>query len=270
MIALLGAFRQEIAGLQRQLIIEKSVTSRAWTVYRGKLGGKECVIVQTGMGRLRAEGATQYLLDHYPVTAIVSRGFAGALTPELAIGDVVVCATMRCAAGFPAEEGDSGACAADANLLALALQVSQDVTARSCVGSGVTVMHLDASPQRMQELRQTFRAEIVDMESYWIARMASVRQIPFIAVRSISDTMQQGVQPFDRIMTSDGRLLWKRAVLCFLSHPQYLVNVFTLFKNTRHARTTLTAFVTDLVLRTGRDSLPPREQLEMISLSSQD
>jgi len=258
MIALLGAFRQEIAGLRRQLIIEKSVASRAWTVYRGKLMGNDCVIVQTGMGRLRAEGATQYLLDHYPVASIVSLGFAGALTPELAIGDVVVCATMRCASGFDAEEGESDACAADANLLALASQVSRDMTARSCVGSGVTVMELDASPQRMQELRQTFRAEIVDMESYWIARIAAVRQIPFIAVRSISDTMQQGVQPFDRILTSDGRLLWKRAALCFLSRPHHLANVFTLFKNTRRARMTLTAFVADLVLRTGRDSLPTR------------
>jgi adenosylhomocysteine nucleosidase len=249
MIALLGAFRQETAALRRQVIIEKLVTSRAWTVYQGKLRDKDCVIVQTGMGKVRAEGATQYLLDHYPVTAIVSLGFAGALTPKLAIGDVVVCATMHCASGFDAEERESGACAADANLLALASQLSRDMTAHSCVGSGVTVMQLDASPQRMKELRQTFRAEIVDMESYWIARMASVRQIPFIAVRSISDTMQQGVQPFDQILTSDGRLLWKRAVLCFLSHPHYLVNVFTLFKNTRHAGRTLTAFVTNLVLR---------------------
>ena len=270
MIALLGAFRQEIAGLRRQLIIEKSVNSRAWTVYRGKLGGKDCVIVQTGMGKLRAEGATQYLLDHYPVTAIVSLGFAGALTPEVVIGDVVVCATMHCASRFDAEEGESGACAADANLLALASQVSGDMTARSCVGSGVTVMELDASPQRMQELRQTFRAEIVDMESYWIAKIAYVRRIPFIAVRSISDTMQQGVQPFDKILTSDGRLLWRRAVLCFLSRPHYLVNVFTLFKNTQHARRTLTAFVANLVLRTGRDALPPTEHLEMISVSSQE
>lgn len=246
MIALLGAFGQEIAGLRRQMIIQEKVTSRICRVYRGKLRGKDCLLVQTGMGKGRAENATQFLLDHYPVTAIVSLGFAGALIPELTIGDVVVCATMHCGSGFDTEEGELGPCAADANLLALASQVSRDMTTCSWIGSGVTVVQLDSSPQRMQELSQTFRAQIVDMESYWIATIASARQVPFIAIRSISDTTKQGVQPFDQIMTSDGRLLWKRAMFRFLLHPRYLVNVFTLFKNSRHARRNLTTSISHL------------------------
>jgi hypothetical protein len=87
------------------------------------------------------------------------------------------------------------------------------------------------------------------MESYWIARVASDRQIPFIAIRSISDTSQHSVQPFDQILASDGKLLWKKAVLCFLLHPQYLMNVFTLFRNTRLAKRNLAAFVSHLVTK---------------------
>ena len=139
--------------------------------------------------------------------------------------------------------------APDASLLSLASQGPGDSATRFYPGSGVTVLQLDSSPRKMQELRETSRAHIIDMESYWIARIASARQIPFIAIRSISDTIHQGIQPFDRILASDGKLLWKKAVLCFLLHPRYLINVFTLFRNTRPAKRNLAAFIGNLVTK---------------------
>ncbi len=249
MLALLGAFGQEIAGLRRQMAIEEVIASRGRNLFRGRLKNRDCLLVQTGMGKGRAESAIQWVLERYPVAAVISLGFAGALTPELKIGEVVVCSTMHCGSRFEKEEGQAKAYAADANLLVLASRGPRDGTTRFCLGSGVTVVQLDSSPQRMQELGHNFHADIVDMESYWIARIASARQVPFIAIRSISDTMQHDVQPFDRILTSDGRLLWKRAALCFLLHPQYLMNVFTLFRNTRLAERNLTTFISDLVAR---------------------
>jgi nucleoside phosphorylase len=181
---------------------------------------------------------------------LISLGFGGALIPELTIGDVVVCSTMHCASGPEKRDGESEVYHADANLLALASRVSVEGTIRFRLGRGVTVTQLASSTQKAQEMSHSLHGDIVDMESYWMARIASARQVPFIAIRSISDTMRQGVQPFDRILTSDGRLLWKRAVVCFLLHPWYLTNVFTLFRNTRHAQRNLTAFASDLVART--------------------
>jgi adenosylhomocysteine nucleosidase len=249
MLALLGAFGQEIADLRRQMVIEEVAASGVCRLYRGKFKGRDTLLVQTGMGRERAENATQFLLERYPVTAIVSLGFAGALSPELGIGDVVVCSTMHCALGSHEEEQRVEPCAPDAKLLSLASQGPGDGTTPFSVGSSVTVLQLASSSQRMRELSRTFHADIVDMESYWIAKIASARQVPFIAIRSISDTMQHGVQPFDQILASDGKLLWKRAVVCFLLHPRYLINVFTLFRNTRSAKRNLTAFVGHLVRR---------------------
>ena len=259
MIVLLGAFPQEIAGLRRQMIVEDVVATPVCTVYRGKLNRQDCLLVQTGMGKERAENATHFVLQSYPVTGILSLGFAGALTSDLTIGDVVVCSTMYGASRFDGEEGELEACATDANLLALASHPPGDGTTPFSLGSGVTVMRLDSSPPRMQELSRRFQAQIVDMESYWIAAIASARQVPFIAVRSISDTIQHSVQPFDRILTSDGRLLWRKAVLCFLFHPRYLMNVFTLFKSTRLAERNLTAFVSHLVSKIeARDEISAR------------
>jgi nucleoside phosphorylase len=137
----------------------------------------------------------------------------------------------------------------DANLLSLASQGPADRSIRFRLGSGVTVLQLNSSTRKMQGLRETFHADIVDMESYWIARIASTRQIPFIAIRSISDNVQSSVQPFDRILASDGKLLWKKAVLCFVLHPWYLLNVYTLYRNTRPAKKNLAAFIGHLATK---------------------
>ncbi len=248
MLAITGAFGQEVVDLRRQMVIEESVARCGFRLYRGKLKSKDTLLVQTGMGRQRAENATQFVLERYPVTAIISLGFAGALNPELRIGDVVVCSTLYGQTGSGQEKQDEP-CAPDANLLSLASQGAGDRATRFHLGSGVTVLQLNASTQKMQGLSETYHADIVDMESYWIARIASARQIPFIAIRSISDNMQSSVQPFDRILDSDGELLWKKAALCFLLHPWYLLNVFTLYRNSRPAKRNLAAFVADLVAK---------------------
>ena len=242
MLALLGAFGQEMSDLQRRMVIQEVVVEQHCELYRGKFENREAMVVKTGMGKERAESAMEFILKHYPVTAVISLGFAGALAPELRIGDVVVCSTLYC-------DCIAEVYASDAHLLSLASQVQECIEARSCIGSGVTVLHLEASPRKMRELREIFQAHIVDNESYWIARIASANTIPFIGVRSISDDIQHSIQPFDQILTADGELLWKKAVLCFFSHPDYLMNVFTLFRNTRLARRNMVAFVSHLVTK---------------------
>jgi adenosylhomocysteine nucleosidase len=249
MLALLGAFGQEIAGLRRQMAIEEVVASPVCKVYRGQLRGKACLLVQTGIGRRRAEKATGFVLERFPVTAVVSLGFAGALTPDLRIGDVVVCATVRRASGFGKDEGKEEAYAADASLLGLASSVAGDGSTRSLAGTCVTTPGVVSGAQAKQELSREFPAQIVDMESYWVAMMASSRRVPFIAIRSTSDTLQDDLRAVDHILDSEGRVLWKRVVPYFLQHPHHLPSMFTAFRNMRRAERNLTAFISQLVAR---------------------
>ena len=247
MIALLGAFGQEIVDVRRQMVIEEVVAERGCKLYRGKFENRDALVVKTGMGKERAESATKIMLERYPVSAIISLGFAGALAPELSIGDVVVCSTLHCAHKSEHKWVSDGLCASDTHLLSLVSQGLEDIVAGCRLGSSVSLLQLESSTKKLAGLAEAFHAHIVDMESYWIASIASARQIPFIAIRSISDTMQDSVQPFDQILTSDGRLLWKKAVLCFITHPQYLINTFTLYRNVRIARKSLIACVRHLV-----------------------
>ena len=254
MLVLLGAFGQEMAGLRRQMAVEEVVDSPACRMYRGRLRGKPCILVQTGIGRRRADRATQAVLERYPVTAMVSLGFAGALTPDLRIGEVAVCSTVRRASGFGNNEGEAEPYAADPNLLALASARRGDGPTLFLAATCVTTPGVVSGARAKQELSREFQAQVVDMESYWIAGAASAQQVPFIAIRSISDTLHDDLRAIDHILDSEGRVLWKRVPPYFLLHPHHLPSMFTAFRNMRRAETTLTAFISDLVTRIGPDS----------------
>ena len=249
MLALLGAFGQEIVDLRRRMVVAEVVAGRGCKLYRGKIENRDALLVKTGMGKERAENATEFMLERYPVTAIISLGFAGALAPELSIGDVVVCSTLHCANKAEGKWVSAGLSFSDEPLLSLAAQDMENMSARCRPGSSVSVLELESSTKKLPGLAETFHAHIVDMESYWIASIASARQIPFIAIRSISDTMQESVQPFDRILTPDGRLLLGKAIWCFITHPQYLKNTFILYRNVRIARKSLFACISQLMSR---------------------
>ena len=247
-ILLLGAFAQEIDGLRRQLDVEEVIAEKNYKLYRGSYENRDILLVQTGMGKERAESATNSVLEHYPVTAIVSLGFAGGLNPELEIGDVVFCSTLYHANGSGQEDPEAKPCTSDTNLISLASECPEDIGASCLIGSCVTVLELESDTQKQQELAETYHADVVEMESYWIARIASDRGIPFIAVRSMSDRGSD-VQPFDRILAPDGSLLWKEAIVSFTIHPHYLIKVFNLYLQVRVAHKNLTDSVLHLLTR---------------------
>jgi 5'-methylthioadenosine/S-adenosylhomocysteine nucleosidase len=247
MIALLGALREEVRDLRRQMSLVEVPAEPTCYVYRGEYRGKDVLLAQTGVGRQRAETATEFVLRRYSVTALVSLGFAGALTAQLRVGDMVVCPTLHCATG-PTQEADRfTSYRSDEHLLRLATQALEDTALRFCIGSGVTVPQLASSSEKKRELGGAFQAHIVDMESYWIARIASGKQIPFVAVRAISDAACEALPPFDEMLTPDGGWRWGKAISHFLGHPQHLTALPGLSRNVRAARRNLTVFAECLV-----------------------
>lgn len=58
--------------------------------YKGKINKKECIIVQSGVGKVNAARTTQVLLDHFKVDLVINIGVAGAVNNSLEIGDIVI------------------------------------------------------------------------------------------------------------------------------------------------------------------------------------
>lgn len=244
MLVLLGALKEEIVDVRRRMVLEETFAQDDCRMYRGKYRSKDILLVQTGMGREKAERATALVLERYPVTALVSLGFARALTEQSKAGDIILCTTLFCENKHAHEELESvSSYRSSPDLIYLALRALEGTTARFRQGKSVTVSRPVSDPGDKRALGETFHAEVVEMENYWIAGIASASNVPFMAVRIILDTMQDSLPAFDRILDSNGKWRWHGAVPYFVSRPQHLISLFVLYRKARQARRSLTAFV---------------------------
>lgn len=240
MLALLGTLKEEISDLRREMVIREVINQSGCKLYRGKYENRDILLVQTGLGKERAESATKHVLEHYPITTLISLGFAGALADDLNIGDVIICCTLHRAKGWMQQDLNPEPFSSDTTLVTMIIEALEDARVKFRCGSSVTVPQPVSSPEAKRDLGRACRAEGVDMESYWIARVASAKRVPFMAVRTISDTVRDSLPPFDQILDSDGTWHWNRAVHYFVFHPQHLVKLLALYRNARQARRSLT------------------------------
>ncbi len=240
MLTMVAALKEEITGLKAAMIIDDTVAENGYKIFHGKKASQEVLLVQTGMGRKRAEIAVRSVLERYPVSAIASFGFAGGLTPALGIGDIVLCSTLYCSS----EEADP--CYSGAELLSRSLQICDGMNVRQ--GKSVTASRPASQPEAKRALAQTFQADVVDMESYWIARIAKEKGVPFLAVRAISDTCNDSLPPVE-MFGPDGEVNRRNLFFNALFHPGQIQTLVRLQRNSRIAGENLTAFLSRLVER---------------------
>jgi adenosylhomocysteine nucleosidase len=248
MLALMAALREEITDLLRAIDVEEAFSEGESCLYKGKYSQRDILLVQSGPGKERAERAAAYLLDHFSVVPLLSIGFAGALSPEPKVGDVVLCRHLYCSNGDGV--GDSrleSRCSSDIGLVSLSRDLVGQAAGKLLEGDSVTVRRLIGEPAIKERLGKAFSALAVDMESYWIARIASSKGIPFLAVRAISDSMEEGLPPMERFTDSRLAWRWEKAMPYFLFYPLEIKRLIGLYHNARQARRNLTAFV-DLFL----------------------
>jgi adenosylhomocysteine nucleosidase len=224
MLAVFGALEEEIIGFRTAMTVKDIDTRDGFRVYRGTYKGKHLLLVNSGVGRRRALNASKSVLEHYPVTAIVSLGFGGALKPGCKTGDMFVCSSMIHAnnpAGTRHQPDDR------------LLTIAQDCRL-NCLysGAGVTSDKLIATPEAKRNLRELSAADIVDMESYWIAQLARENGIPFITGRAVSDAEKD---TFPNLPSYE----WRNAAKYFIWHP---MQAWYLYRGMKRARRSLTKF----------------------------
>ena len=125
---------------------------------------------------------------------IVSFGIAGALAPLLRPGDVVIASHV-----VHGEERY----ATDAKWNAILRQKLPHATTAIIVGHNEIVSHIDGK----RRLFAISGAHAVDTESHIAARIARRRNLPFVALRTISDAANRGLPPAALVsLTPNGRI----------------------------------------------------------------
>jgi adenosylhomocysteine nucleosidase len=243
MLAIVAAMNREVSSMLKEMIGDTSYGCSSIPICEGNYRGKQLMVVETGMGRSRAESAIGYILETCPVTEVLSVGLAGGLTDDLSPADVVFCSRFR--SGSPQEEGEPYF--SDSALLAKALETCKGNSIRHTEGTCVTSPHLVTEAGKKRELSSAFSGDVVDMESYWIAREAHRRGIPFLGIRAVSDTVNDRLPPFEQMQGSGRKVAWPAVIRYLSSHPSYLASSLRLYLNSRRAIANLDGIVASVV-----------------------
>jgi len=150
---------------------------------QGKLKGRRVVVIQSGPGAAAATRATEALLAGHHPGWVISAGFAGGLDPKLKRHDLLM------ADGLVDESGKR---------LAVDLKVDPEALAQTPgvhVGRLLSVDRIVRSPDEKRALGEARGAVAVDMETFAVAEVCREARDRFLAIRIVSDAVDQELPP---------------------------------------------------------------------------
>ena len=89
-VGIIFAMEEELLALKEYLDLEKEYDIFNLKFYEGKINGINCVLVESGIGKVNAARTTQILIDNIKVDYIFNIGVAGGIDKSLKVGDIVL------------------------------------------------------------------------------------------------------------------------------------------------------------------------------------
>lgn len=253
-IAIFCAMPLEIPPFKRQIQIEEEDRVGTLRFWRGKYKEKMLTLVQSGVGKVHAAAATQFVINQHSPDAIFSCGTAGGLDNRCQIGDIVIGKmTVQHDYGFVLPETfihyGIQVCRAngkkrflkefpaDKQLLHVADCIGKQWKEKPHIffGSILTGDQIILSAEKRQSLAGQFGALAVDMESAAIALVCMTNGVPFLSIRGISDHSDETfpidishIDPFELKSYSSASFgkkvsLLTQAIKYFSHHPSAFV-----------------------------------------------
>jgi adenosylhomocysteine nucleosidase len=197
-IGIIGAMDEEIALYLEAMKDTKATVKAGITYYEGEMEGKTVVLCKSGVGKVNAAVTTQMLIDQFQVDRVIFTGVAGAVHPELNIGDIVVSTDCMqhdidvTPLGFQPGQipfTDRWIWEADASLRQLAMEAGKELEAgiRVVTGRILSGDQFVASREKVQWLHEQFDAHCTEMEGAAVGQVCAMNGVPFVIVRSMSD-----------------------------------------------------------------------------------
>lgn len=159
-----------------------------------KYNEKECVLVECGIGKVNAARCSQILIDNLEVDYIINVGVAGGVSEKVSICDIVIAdkliqhdfdfRPLNYERGFIPQVGDYILC--DDYLLSTAKKIKTDVNTHiGTIASGDIFV---TEEEMSGKINKNFNALCVEMEGAAIAQTCYLSKVPFLVIRSISDS----------------------------------------------------------------------------------
>ena len=205
MIGIIGAMEEEVAALKEAMEIEEVKEIASMKFCKGKLCGKDAVVVRSGVGKVNAAICAQILAGQFGVDALINTGIAGSLDARIDIGDMVISTDAihhdmdASAFGDPVGQVprmDTFTFPADERIAKLAKEVNEEVNPeiKTFLGRVATGDQFVASKEVKDRIVGNFQALCTEMEGAGIAHAAYLNKIPYVIIRAISDKADNSAQ----------------------------------------------------------------------------
>ncbi|WP_456428261.1 5'-methylthioadenosine/adenosylhomocysteine nucleosidase [Nitratifractor sp.] len=203
-IAIMGAMVEEVdpflsAGehepLLRYFSKHEDLEYAGNTYHLARYKDLEIVLAYSKIGKVYSALTAATMLEHFGCEMLLFTGVAGAVDPELKIGDLVA-ATKLCqhdlditAFGHPHGYVPEGKIyiEADRELLHIAKEVADEKGIDLKGGIIATGDQFIADPERKEWIARTFDADAIEMERASVAVVCDAMKVPFFVLRAISD-----------------------------------------------------------------------------------
>lgn len=197
-IGIIGAMQVEVELLIARMEHVSSVRLGSLVFHEGDLRGMHVVVAQSGVGKVHAAMCAEAMIVHFHVGACINTGIAGALAPNLTIGDVVISTDVVhhdmdvCNLGYKKGQipgAETLTFPADPTLITAVHRAYEhmDTTCTitdGCIASGDQFI---CTQEQKSFIRGEFAAAASEMEGASIGQVCYLNHVPFVIVRTMSD-----------------------------------------------------------------------------------
>lgn len=200
MIGFIGAMQLELDGIRENMTEKESVKVSGIEFVSGKLGNIHIVTAVCGIGKVFAAICAQTMILKFKPSLIINTGVAGAISPKLSIGDVVVAENVVQHDMDTSPIGDPVGLISGINKIYFetdqkasealigSLKKFNINTLRGTIATGDQFI---STTEKKNYLRDNFDAVSCEMEGGSIGHVCYVNAVPFTVLRSISDSADE-------------------------------------------------------------------------------
>ena len=195
-LGIIGAMDEEIEKLKQVLVLEDEIKIANYVFFKGKIYNKNVVIVKSSEGKVNSAMCTQTLLLNFNIDRVINVGVAGGVDDKLNVGAIAISKNTveydfdTTALGY--ELGftfglNKVYIECDKSIYEKICEISRNEfnTLLGTIGSSDKFIS-DESDKLY--LKQKFNLIAVDMETACINHVCRLNNVPFCAIRAISDT----------------------------------------------------------------------------------
>lgn len=218
MIAVTFALPTESSGFLRRLSIKSQSARNGIQTVRGKIDNREVAVLHTGVGEKACRHRLANFLQGQQFDGLISAGFAGALTDELRVGNLLF--------------------AKNVSVIELNDKHPAFASLRIHVADLLTVPRLIDSGEERNETARISGAAAVDMETEFIARICAEHEVPLLSLRVITDAPREPFPAPAHVLfdIEHQRTPMAALITFFLTRPNRIPRLIQFARRIAHAR----------------------------------